>query len=138
MTRRLLPLLFALLAAQIAPPARCADQQAVRVGWLSQAIKRSWPLSYLDQPPDDEGIQGARLGIADNNTTGRFTGQTFALVESVAPAGGDVAAAFHDLTKNGIRLVATDFDAPQLTAIAGLPDAAQVTILNTAAPDDQK
>src|SRR5215472_14132200 len=104
MTGRLPPLVLAVLALLLAAPALGADQEAVRVGWLSQAVKRSWPLTYLDQPPPDEGIEGARLGIADDNTTGRFTGQTFALVESVAPAGGQIAAAYHDLRRQGIRL----------------------------------
>jgi ABC transporter substrate binding protein (PQQ-dependent alcohol dehydrogenase system) len=136
--RRSVPVVFAVFAIfVIASAALRAEGQTVRIGWLSQAIKRTWPLSYLDQPPDDEGIQGARLGIADNNTTGQFTGQTFDLVESVAPGDSDVAAAFHNLTAKGIRLVMTDLDAPQLLAIAGLPDAAGVTILNTGAPDDR-
>jgi ABC transporter substrate binding protein (PQQ-dependent alcohol dehydrogenase system) len=137
MTGRLLPPVLALLAVLLAASASGADRQAVRIGWLSQAVKRSWPLTYLDQPPPDEGIQGARLGIADNNTTGRFTGQTFNLVERVAEPGGDVAAAFRDLTRQGIRLLATDLDASQLVPIAGLPGAAPVTIFNTAAADDR-
>src|SRR5215469_3753436 len=114
-----------------------AAGQSVQIGWLSQTVKRTLPLTYLDQPPEDEGIQGARLGIADDNTTGRFTGQSFELVESVAPEGGDVAAAFHDLAAKGVRLVATDLDAPLLLAIAGLPDAEHITIFNTASPDDR-
>jgi ABC transporter substrate binding protein (PQQ-dependent alcohol dehydrogenase system) len=137
MTGRLPPLVLSVLALLLAAPALGADQQAVRVGWLSQAVKRTWPLSYLDQPPADEGIQGARLGTADDNTTGRFTGQTFGLVENVAPAGGDLATAFHDLTRQGIRLVATDLDAARLVTIAALPDAASATIFNTAATDDR-
>jgi ABC transporter substrate binding protein (PQQ-dependent alcohol dehydrogenase system) len=138
MTGRLPPLVLSVLALLLATPAPAlADQQAVRVGWLSQAVKRSWPLTYLEQPPPDEGIEGVRLGIADNNTTGRFTGQTFVLVESVARASGEIAAAFHDLTRQGIRLVATDLDAAQLLAVAGLPDAAPATIFNTAAADDR-
>src|SRR5271155_5660836 len=69
-----------------------AGGQMVQIGWLSQTARRTLPLTYLDQPPQDEGIQGARLGIADNNTTGQFTGQSFELVESIAPAGGDLPA----------------------------------------------
>ena len=68
----------------------------MKIGWLSQSMKRTLPLTYLDQPPEDEGIQGARLGIADDNTTGQFTGQSFELVESIAPDNGDVPAAFRD------------------------------------------
>jgi ABC transporter substrate binding protein (PQQ-dependent alcohol dehydrogenase system) len=137
--RGTVPLLAALLAIFILAPAADlrADRQVVRIGWLSQRVKRTWPLSYLDQPPDDQGLQGARLGLADDNTTGRFTGQAFTLDESVAPTGGDVVAAFHDLTAKGVRLVVSDLDAPQLLAIAGLPDAAPLTLFNTAAPDDR-
>ncbi len=85
-------LLLGVLAIVTAAPS--ADLRAagatVQIGWLSRTVKRTLPLTYLDQPPEDEGIQGARLGIADNNTTGHFTGQSFDLVESIAPEGGDV------------------------------------------------
>ena len=136
---RSIPLLLAVLTVCAATPVRDvrADGQNVQIGWLSQTVKRTWPLSYLDQPPDDEGIQGARLGIADNNTTGHFTGQSFELVASIAPAGGNVAAAFRTLAAKGIRLVVTDLDAPELLSVAGLPEAAQATMFNTAAPDDR-
>jgi ABC transporter substrate binding protein (PQQ-dependent alcohol dehydrogenase system) len=134
-----LPLLAAVLALLVAAPLAevRADGQTLPIGWLSHAGKRSWPLSYLDQPPADEGLQGARLGVADDNTTGRFTGQTFDLIESMTPAGGDLAGALHALTATGVRLVVTDLDAPQLLALAALPDTARATIFNTAAPDDR-
>jgi ABC transporter substrate binding protein (PQQ-dependent alcohol dehydrogenase system) len=134
----LLPLIAVLAMFMTIPLADLkADAQTVRIGWLSQAGKRSWPASYLDQPLADEGIQGARLGIADDTTTGRFTGQTFDLTERVVPEGGDVAAAFRGLTATGARLVVTGLDAPQLLTIARLPDAAGATIFNTAAPEDR-
>src|SRR6516162_10366775 len=99
--------LAAVLAAVAGMPAADAgaDGQTIQIGWLSQTIKRTLPLTYLDQPPEDEGIQGARLGIADNDTTGRFTGQSFELVESVAPEDGGVAPAFRELTAKGMRLI---------------------------------
>jgi ABC transporter substrate binding protein (PQQ-dependent alcohol dehydrogenase system) len=114
-----------------------AGGQMVQIGWLSQTARRTLPLTYLDQPPQDEGIQGARLGIADDNTTGQFTGQSFELVDSIAPEGGDVGGALRDLAAKGVRLVVTDLDAPHLLTIAGLPDAVHMTIFNTAAPDDR-
>jgi ABC transporter substrate binding protein (PQQ-dependent alcohol dehydrogenase system) len=114
-----------------------ADGQTMQIGWLSQVVKRTLPLSYLDQPPEDEGIQGARLGVADNDTTGHFTGQSFELVERIAPADGDVAAAFRDLAARGVRLVVTDLAAADLLSVAGLPEAAPATIFDTAALDDR-
>ena len=133
----LLTLLVATLLTVISAVPLHADGQTMQIGWLSQAVKRTLPLSYLDQPPEDEGIQGARLGIADNNTTGQFTGQSFELVERLAPVDGDVAAAFRDLAANNMRLVVTDLAAPELLSVAALPEAAAVTIFNIAAPDDR-
>ena len=78
-------LVILILAGALAPAASHAGEQVVRIGWLSQAIKRTLPLSYLDQPPQDEGVQGARLGVADNDTTGHFTGQSFTLIETIVP-----------------------------------------------------
>jgi ABC transporter substrate binding protein (PQQ-dependent alcohol dehydrogenase system) len=115
----------------------CAEEQAVKIGWLSQRANRSVSHTYLDQPPADAGIQGARLGIADNNTTGGFTGQSFELVERLVPAESDTAASFRDLAANNIRLVVTDLAAPELLSVADLPEAASVAIFNTAAPDDR-
>ena len=116
--------LLALVAVVMLTTAAGGDQTAVEIGWLSQAVKRTMPLSYLDQPPGDEGNQGARLGIADDNTTGHFTGQSFDLVESVIPEDGDVAGGFRDLAAKGIRLVVTDLAAPTLLSVARLPAAA--------------
>ena len=114
-----------------------AEGETVQIGWLSQVVKRTLPLSYLDQPPRDEGIQGAQLGVADNNTTGHFTGQSFALIEAIVPENGDVAAGFRALTAKGIRLVVTDLGASQLLSVAGLPEAGSVTLFNAAATDDR-
>ena len=113
-----------------------AGEETVRIGWLSHAVKRTLPLSYLDQPPPDEGIQGARLGIADDQTTGQFTGQSFALVETVVPEGGDVATGLHELAEQGIRLVVTDLAARELLAAAGSPEGASATFFNAGAAED--
>jgi ABC transporter substrate binding protein (PQQ-dependent alcohol dehydrogenase system) len=126
-----------LLAIPILVAAGSAEAgETVQIGWLSHATKRTLPLSYLDQPPPDEGIRGARVGIADNQTTGHFTGQSFALVESIVPENGDIAAGFRELTAQGIRLVVIDLAAPELLVTA-TPEAAPVTFFNTGAADDR-
>src|SRR6516165_5960005 len=102
----------------------CADEQTVQIGWLSQPLKRTLPLTYLDQPPEDEGLQGARLGIADDNTTGHFTGQSYELVEQEVPEDGDVSVSFRELVAKGVDLVVTDLGAPELLSVADLPEAA--------------
>jgi ABC transporter substrate binding protein (PQQ-dependent alcohol dehydrogenase system) len=133
---RLLLVIF-IVAAALAPAAARADEQVVQIGWLSQAVKRSLPLSYLDQPPQDEGIQGARLGIADNETTGHFTGQSFTLIEAILPEDGDVATGLRELAAKGIRLVVTDLAAPELLSVAGMPEAAGITFFDAGSADDR-
>jgi ABC transporter substrate binding protein (PQQ-dependent alcohol dehydrogenase system) len=131
-------LLAAVIVVMAAPVAGVrAGGQTVKIGWLSQSMKRTLPLTYLDQPPEDEGIQGARLGINDNNTTGQFTGQSFELVENIAPENGDLARAFRAFVASGVRLVVTDLYAQQLLTIAALPDAGPITLLDSGAPDDR-
>jgi len=130
-------LVFFVLAAALAPVASPAGEEMVQIGWLSRAVKRTLPLSYLDQPPQDEGIQGARLGIADNDTTGHFTGQSFTLTEAIVPEDRDVAVGFRELAAKGIRLVVTDLAAPELLSVAGMPEATGTTFFNAGTADDR-
>jgi ABC transporter substrate binding protein (PQQ-dependent alcohol dehydrogenase system) len=131
-------LALSLLGAMLLPAA-AADEAApapLHIGYLTQVAKREAPEPYLDAPPADEGIAGARLGIDDDNTTGRFTGQQFALDEEQVPEGGDVAAGFRHLIGGGLRLVVTDLPKAALLAVADLPEAKDVTLFNAAASDD--
>ncbi len=134
---RSLVLLVLVLMFVAAVQAADAGDETVRIGWLSQAVKRTLPLSYLDQPPQDEGLQGARLGIADNDTTGHFTGQSFTLTEAIVPEDGDIAAGLHELAAQGIRLIVTDLAAPELLSVAGMPEAAGVTFFDAGSADDR-
>ena len=132
-----LSVLAAVMALTFGSP-RAEEQgpAALKIGFLGEQMKREAPLPYLDPPPADEGVAGARLGVADDNTTGRFTGQQFTLTEALVAEGGDVAAAFRQLVGDGVRLVVTDLPAATLLAVASLPDARDVTLFNAAAPDD--
>ena len=134
--QKLLLVLF-ILAMASAPSAGRGGEQLVEIGWLSQAVKRSLPLSYLDQPPQDEGLQGARLGIADNETTGHFTGQSFTLTEAIVPEDGDVSAGLRELAAKGIRLVVTDLAAPDLLSVVEMPEAAEITVFDAGSADDR-
>ena len=135
--RSILWILVAVVSVVVMPAVSRAGEQLVQIGWLSQAVNRALPLSYLDQPPRDEGIQGARLGIADNDTTGHFTGQSFTLTEAVVPADGDVAAGLRELAMKGVRLVVTDLAAPELLSVDGMPEATGITFFDAGSTDDR-
>src|SRR5690242_6980993 len=125
-----------LLTGADAAPAQMAGSGVVQIGFLSQRVKRDPPASWMDRPPADEGLDGARVGLADANTTGRFMGQSFVLEEAVVPEDGDAAAALHALIGSGTRLVLAELPAATLARVAALPEAAPVTLFNVGAPDD--
>lgn len=125
------------------PPVMAADEAAPAAAKLVVPILYAreirdvpLPLSLLDLPPPDDGIAGAKLAIADNNTTGRFLNQEFNLdtVENAKVEGliADVSAK----VAAGAKFVITDVSAPALLALADALAGKDVLLFNAAAPDD--
>jgi ABC transporter substrate binding protein (PQQ-dependent alcohol dehydrogenase system) len=107
-----------------------------QIGYVRYRIEPQLPHSFMETPPKDDGIAGARLGIGDNNTTGRFVGQQFALDEKPVEDPAELAGALRALVEAGRRLIVTDVPAPELLKLADLPEAKDATLLNVAATDD--
>ena len=112
-----------------------ADKLAV--AYLAQTPANPPVLPFFLVQPVDAGLQGARLGIADNNTTGRFTHQHFTLQETRLSADADATAAFRQLLAQGHRHILADLPTATLAALAKLPEAAKVLIYNVGNSDDQ-
>ncbi len=119
-----------------APEAAAGAPAHVALVYLALSVKRSFPESYLDQPPADEGLAGAAVALADDNTTGRFTGQDFTLDPVSAPDEAGVIAAFHDRLQKGARDFVTDVPASLLLKLADLPEARDATLIDAADSDD--
>jgi ABC transporter substrate binding protein (PQQ-dependent alcohol dehydrogenase system) len=109
----------------------------VRIAYLTQTVRVILPHSYLDAPPADEGLAGARVGMLDNNTTGRFTRQSFTLDENVIAEDGNVVDAFRKIASSGVRLVVADLPAQQLIALVDLPEAKGTTFFNAGSKEDE-
>ncbi len=112
-----------------------ADAAVVRVGYL-RTITRRPTISLLDKRTADDGLAGARLAIADNNTTGQFTNQQFELSDAPVRAGDDPLAELDALAAQGVALVLSDLPANALLNIAAGAAKQDVTLFNVAAPDD--
>jgi len=124
------------LAVSLALLAAPAWAQDLTIGYLRLQETPPPTVSDLDLPPPDLGIAGARLGIEDNATTGRFTGQTYALdLVDIAP-GEDIAAAAGRLLDRTDLLV-VDAPADGLLSVTDLPAAADAVVFNVAAPDNR-
>ena len=118
------------------PAARPADPAETRIGLIYRTQPQ--PSSYdAEAAPEDEGVAGARMGIADNNTTGRFTKQTYALEEAVLAEGGpDAAAAARAMLEKGIRYLVLALPADAVLAVADAVKGTGAVVFNAAAPDD--
>ncbi len=109
--------------------------QEIAIGFLTQAQDIPPALSNLDPILLDEGENGAALGIEDNNTTGQFLNQKFILTTVNLPQDGDLATAFLELAARNPFII-THLPAADLLALADLPEAQNVLILNASASDD--
>jgi len=126
------------VALLIGPPESGWSEElaTVRIAYLSQVVELPPKLSNLELPPEDEGLQGGRLAIKDNNTTGSFMKQSFELHHVSVPAKGDVVAAFRGLLAEGFRFVILNVPASRLVELADLPESDGVLLFNAGAPDD--
>lgn len=127
----------------LAPPAMAqvnspqdAGTKVMLIGYLTRQEDPRTPLSFLEPAATDEGLQGARLALADNNTTGVFLKQSYRLVEQVLPQDGDIAAGVKALADEGVRFVVADLPADALLAAADRPEAKSMMLFNARATDD--
>jgi ABC transporter substrate binding protein (PQQ-dependent alcohol dehydrogenase system) len=93
------------------------------------------PLSLLEKFLTDEGVQGARLGIRDDNVTGSFLGQRYELKEIVASEDEDVVSRAKPALAEGYLYIIADLEAQNLLAVPDLPEAATAIILDIRAGD---
>lgn len=115
------------LWALVAAPAHALD---VPILYLSQQTERPALLSKLVVRPTDEGDPGVALGIADNNTTGKFLKINFKLETIIAKPSENLVALAGDAIKSGARVVVVNAPAATLSAIATLPGAENDLFMN--------
>jgi ABC transporter substrate binding protein (PQQ-dependent alcohol dehydrogenase system) len=124
--------------AGAAMPALAQDELSVTITYVTRAEGAKLPPLSLLEPREltDEGLAGASLGIADNQTTGSFLGHAYELNELIVPEDGDVAAAVQGPLAAGERFFVADLLIEDLLAIADLPGAEDALIFNARAQDD--
>ncbi len=114
-----------------------AEQQEIAIGYLRETRPKV-SLSLIDLPAPNNGVAGALLAIDDNNTTGRFNGQGFALADAtLAPDEPDPGRTLDMLAEKGAAFVIADLSAATLLKAADAARARRMTLLNIGAPDDR-
>ncbi|MCF6370335.1 ABC transporter substrate-binding protein [Rhizobium halophilum] len=108
----------------------------VRLGYL-RAYEPQLTLSVLDLAPRDEGVAGANVAIADNNTTGSFLGQAYGLDVVEVKLDDDITAATEELIAKGVDYILMDVSAEQLLSITDLISNRDALVFNIGATDDR-
>ena len=126
---RLIPILTAAACAITAGSKLHANELDINIVYLEQQRERPPVLSNLVVHPEDEGEQGAILGTADNNTTGKFLKDTYTLETIIVPPEEDVVAAAQAVLE-GTKLVVLNMPSDKLLQIADLPAAADDLLFN--------
>jgi ABC transporter substrate binding protein (PQQ-dependent alcohol dehydrogenase system) len=121
-------------------PARSEQSPAaaelnVRIGYLGKTYTEPEPLSLIDKIYTDKGIQGARVGLMEDNMTGRLIGQKFAMTEDIVPEGDDIRPKARELLNSGLSLVIADLEPADLLAVADMPEARNAIIFNVRSSD---
>src|SRR5690606_37859559 len=94
------------------------------------------PLSMLDLPSPDDGIAGAKLGIADNNTTGRFLNQAFKL-DTLNGTPDDLIKSAVEKVAAGDNFIIADMRPDALLKLADALNDKPALIFNVGNPDDR-
>jgi ABC transporter substrate binding protein (PQQ-dependent alcohol dehydrogenase system) len=115
--------------------ALAADPVEIGIGYIRRAgVKPT--LSLVEQPAENDGVDGARLAIEDNNTTGKFLNQHFTLDEVRLKDGDDVAKAAMALADRDGFIIA-DLPADALLKAADAVRDRGAVLLNAGAIDDR-
>lgn len=124
----LAPIIRATALGVLLLPAPVAATE-IAVVYLRQEIDRPPVLSNLDPVPEDLGLAGAEVALADVKTTGSFLGQDWRLDLVSVPPGGDFTAAARAALATH-RLVILDAPAADQLAVADLPEASGALLFN--------
>lgn len=117
--------------------ARAAEPVTVPITYLGLLPQKVQPSTVLDPVPADEGVLGARLGLADDQTTAAFTGQSFTLSETTSKDPEAIVAAARDKLAAGARVFVADLPADLLLRVADLPGAKDALWLDATSDDDR-
>lgn len=108
----------------------------VKIAYVTQEKIVPPALSNLDPFIQNKGLPGAELAIADNKTTGQFTGQDYQLKKLLVPADGDLLQWFSKEVTDDYGLIVLNVTGDALLKLADLPANQKRLLLDASSTDD--
>jgi ABC transporter substrate binding protein (PQQ-dependent alcohol dehydrogenase system) len=116
---------------------RSADEPVdIKIGYLRQ-LPSKLRLSLIDVPAANDGLAGAQLAIDDDNATGRFLNQRYAVIEKTLGESDDPVAAMNALADQGVSFIVTSLDADRLLKVADAGQGRGEIFINASALDER-
>ncbi|MCW8886801.1 MAG: ABC transporter substrate-binding protein [Motiliproteus sp.] len=116
--------------------AQVQAKETFSVGYLELIQERPPLLSNVLPIPEDDGLQGARLGLADNNSAGRFLGQHFELLEAKDSDLNALLKQADNWYQQGVRTLVTKMPASALTTLSNHFSERSMLLLNAGSTED--
>ena len=113
------------------------DVQTIPMVYVKQERERLPPLSLLDFRPANDGFDGARLAIDDNNTTGKFLKQNFTLGTIVSKEPDELIANVLAEAKAGVGFFVVDAPAETMLALSDALKEYPAVVFNAGARDQR-
>ncbi|WP_317932745.1 ABC transporter substrate-binding protein [Halioxenophilus sp. WMMB6] len=131
----LLPIVWLLLSWPLSLAA--GEPVTIDVLYLQQQLPAKPVLSNLRPKPADSGLAGARQGLADNNTSSRFTGWFYQLTPITSSDPDELLAASEQWLAAGNQYIVADLPTATLKALMQrLTKANQALVFNAGNSDD--
>lgn len=127
---------FAAVSPWSAADAQTAAAQEIRIGYIGRRPPPP-PLYDINAVPPDEGVAGGKIAISDNNTTGRFMGQSYVFEDILLDEGESPVEAAVKAVESGVGYLAVNLTADELLAVADALKEKNALVFNVGAPDDR-
>lgn len=112
------------------------EKLVVDIAYIAHRPPQPPVLSNILPEPKDAGEQGARLGIADSNTTGRFLGQEYRLAVVDGETLEPVIEQAKELVAQGHGLLVANMPSESLQRLSAALENDEVIIFNAGSADD--
>ncbi|MGR9052599.1 MAG: ABC transporter substrate-binding protein, partial [Gammaproteobacteria bacterium] len=110
--------------------------QLIKIAYFAQETLPPPALSNLDPFIKNKGLPGAELGIADNNTTGQFTKQSYRLEPVLVSEGADVIGNFQEKIAGRYAFAVVNLPVAQLIKIAEIAKDDRILLFDATSSDD--